>query len=195
MKKQIFKQIYVEHKKQLKNLSKVNGRLIICFVGIPGSGKTYLAEKLEERYGGVKINSDNVRNIIRRKFNKNEEYNEKILEEYILDLLENPPFTNRLVLLDSGLERKYSKILKISKSKKWDMFIIKMVAGKKIIIDRIRVKDEKRLREHPEDIDGWFREYEDFNKKVGSDFVFGEDFDLKRLFLKLDWVLEGLIQN
>ena len=190
MKKSLFKQIYKEHKKQLKNLSKVNGRLIICFVGIPGSGKTYLAKKLEKRYKGVRIKNDELRKIISNKFEKNEKKREKILEEYILDLLENPPFANRLVILDSGLERKYKKIYDISKSKKWDMFIIKMVAPKTTIIERIRIKDEKRLKEHPEDIKRWFREYKDFNKKVKVNFVFRKDSDLEGLFLGLNGVLE-----
>lgn len=72
------------------------------------------------------------------------------------------------------------------------MFIIRMVVLKKLIIKRIRKKDKERLEEHPEDIQRWFREYKEFNKKVKADFMFRNDYDLKKLFLKVDQTLEKI---
>jgi predicted kinase len=43
---------------------------MICFAGIPGSGKTYLAKKIEKKYGGVRITSDEIRKIIDKKITK-----------------------------------------------------------------------------------------------------------------------------
>ncbi len=181
-----FKKIYKEHKKQLKNLNVQNKKLIICFVGIPCSGKTYIAKKIEKKYNAVRINSDDIRKIIDKNITKKEEDGEIILGEHILNLLKNPVFTNKLIILDRGIERNYEDILKISKSKRWNMFIIKMVVPKNLIIKRIEIKDRERLEKHPEDIKRWFKEYKIFNKNIKADFVFKNDSDLERLFERLD---------
>jgi len=189
MKNKIFKKVLKKLKKQIKNTSKKNKRLIICFVGIPCSGKTYLAKKIEKKYKGIRINNDNIRKIIDAKITKRKEEGEVILKQFLLKLLKNYPFNNKLVILDSGIERKYKDIHKISKSKKWKMFIIRIITSKKLIIKRIKAKDRKRFENHPEDIQRWFCEYEDFNKKILSDFLFKKDSDLKDLFSKLDYIL------
>lgn len=189
MKNGIFEIILKEHKKQLKNLSKINKKLIISFVGIPGSGKTYLAKKLEKRYGGIRINSDDIRKIINNKITREESERETILKEYILNLLKKSPFINKFVILDSSIAGKYEEIYKISESKKWKMFIIKMITPKNLIIKRIKIKDKERLEKHPEDVDRWFKEYKEFNQKVNANFVFRKNSNLKSLFLKLNGIL------
>jgi len=189
MKKIIFKKLLEEAKKQIKYKSKTNIKLIICFVGIPGSGKTYLARKIEKRYKGIRINNDALRKIIDKKITKIEKERETILKQFLLKLLENYPFNNELLILDSGIERKYNEVYRISKAKKWKIFIIKMMVPKRLIIKRIKIKDMKRFKQHPEDIGRWFYEYKSFNKRIKADFVFKKNSDLKNLFSKLDCLL------
>lgn len=187
--KKYFKKIYKKHASKLKNLNKVNKKLLICFAGIPCSGKTALAKKIERKYKAVRISNNDLRRIINKYITKKEDKREAILKEYVLDLLKNSPFANRLVVLDSGIERKYKDILKISKSKKWKMFIIRMIVPKSSIIKRIKIKDIKRFENHPEDIKRWFKEYKEFNRKYKSDFIFKSNKDLKKLFTKLNSIL------
>jgi len=188
--KKHFKKIYRKHASKLKNLNKVNKKLLICFLGIPCSGKTALAKKIERKYKAVRISNDDLRKIINQYITKKEAKREAILKEYVLDLLKNPPFTNKLVILDSGIERKYKDILKISKSKKWKMFIIRMLIPKSSIIKRIKIKDRKRFENHPEDIKRWFKEYKEFNRKYKSDFIFKDDSNLKKLFIELNRIVQ-----
>lgn len=99
-------------------------------------------------------------------------------------------FENKLIILNSGIERKYEEICKISEIGDWKMFIIRIGVPKKLIIRRIKIKDKKRLKERPEDLERWFKEYKDFNQKVKSDFIFKKNSDLKNLFSKLDAILK-----
>ena len=156
---------------------------MICFVGVPGSGKTWLAKKIEKQYNGVRINNDLLRKIIDKKITKKEEEREEILKEFLSKFLKQYAFKNKLVILDSGIERKYETIKEIADKKNIEIFIIKMVVPKKMIIQRIKKKDEKRFGEHPEHIRGWFEDYNNF--KINPDFIFKEN-SLPELFLKLD---------
>jgi len=61
MKKRLFEKILKEHKKILSNLDVKHKRLAICFSGVPASGKTYLAKKIEKRFKGVRFNNDEFR--------------------------------------------------------------------------------------------------------------------------------------
>jgi adenylate kinase family enzyme len=178
------------HSKKLKNLNIPNKKLLICFVGIPGSGKTYLAKIIEKKFKGIRINSDNLRKVINKNITKNNEEKEVFLKKYLLDLLNQFPFSNHLIILDSGIERKYKDIFKIAKSKKYKMFIIKMSVQKDLILKRIKVKDKKRFEEHPEDIKRWFKEYKLFNKKVKPDFIFKNNSDLGDLFSNLSRIIK-----
>jgi tRNA uridine 5-carbamoylmethylation protein Kti12 len=189
MREDVFDKILEEYRKKLENLTIDNKKLIICLAGIPGSGKTYLARKLENRYKGVRINSDDIRKIIDNKITKKESEREVVLKEWLLKLLKNYPFKNKLVILDRGIERTYQDVVKISREKNWQMFIIKMIVPKNIIIKRIKIKDRERLEKRPEDIKRWFREFKEFNEKIKTDFVFRKNSDLKELFLKLDDIL------
>jgi len=183
METDISKKILEELK--LKNVDKENKKLIICFAGIPCSGKTCLAKKIEKRYRGVRISNDAVRKILAKSV-KVEEKREKILQKWLLNFLEKYPFKNKLVILDSGIERKYSEIVKIVKHKKWKMFIIRVVEKKETILKRIKKKDRNRFENRYEDIVRWFREFKEFNKRVKPDFIFKKNSDLKKLFVKLD---------
>ena len=185
----INKKLLKIHSKKLKNLDNVNKKVIICFWGIPASGKTRLAKIIEKKFKAIRINSDDLRTIIDKEITKKEDEREKILKKYVLDLLKDCPFKNKLILLDSGIERKYEDIKKTAKSEKYKLFIIKMAVSKALILKRIKIKDKKRFEEHPEDIKRWFKEYKEFEKVIKPDFIFINDSDLGDLFSNLSRII------
>ena len=81
----LFTKIYQQHIKQLKNVFCVNKKLLVCFSGVPGSGKTTLAKKLERKYKGVRINTDDLRDIFDMFGIKNRE---KELDDYLFHFFE-----------------------------------------------------------------------------------------------------------
>jgi len=182
--KNLFEKILLQI--NLKNISYFNNNsILICFAGIPCSGKTRLAKKIEKKYKGIRINSDQIRKILSR-FIKENEKREKIVREFLIKFLKDFPFKNKFVILDSGIERKFNEIKEVAFLAGWKIFIIKIITPKKEILKRIRKKDPVRFKEHPEDIKRWFKEYKEFNKRHKSDFIFKKDSDLTRLYSKLD---------
>lgn len=183
--KDIFDKILEEISNGLKYVLEDNKPIMICFVGIPCSGKTRLAKKIEKKYKGVRISNDNLRKFI-EKFIQEKEEHEKVLREFLINLLKNYPFKNRFIILDSGIERKFDEVKKVADAAGLKMFVIRMIASKKEILRRIKEKDPERFEKHPEDIKRWFREYKEFNKNHKSDFVFRDDNDLKELYSEIE---------
>jgi adenylate kinase family enzyme len=188
-KRRDIEKIYEKHIKELKNLRAGEKKLIICFSGIPGSGKTFVAKILEKKYKGVRISSDNIRKIIDwLKIVKNKEDKEKILRQYLINFLKNYKFSNKLIILDSSIDRKYKEIFKVAREKRIKIFIVKITASKKGIILRLK-KNKGRLKGFLGNFDRWEKDYNNFNKRVKADFVLDISTlksDLEQLFVKLN---------
>lgn len=195
--KNFLKIFHRKYSKVLKNLSIPHKKLLICFSGIPGSGKTYIAKILEKKYKGVRIRSDKIRKIVHESVKKNKkqpdnlDYINPLVKEYILWLIKNWPFKNKLIILDKGVDRNYKEIFSIAKNKKYQVFIIRLKSSRKVLERRILEKNNGRRDPHfDREIKRWTKEWKDFGKKVKSDIIIENEKDnelhLKPLFEKLN---------
>ena len=158
----IIKNIYKEHLKVLKNLNIDNkNKLLICFSGIPRSGKTTIAKKIERDLKAVRISNDLIRDIINNKFkNVARDDIQEILEDYLIWLLEElEKFSNNLIVLDSSIDRKYKKVFYFANKFKFKTFIIKIEIGKDEFKKRIKNK-----KEYLDGMNKWYSDYLKFNK-------------------------------
>lgn len=160
--------ILIEHKKKLQNLSFKNKKRIICFSGIPGSGKTYLSKELEKKYCGIRIDSDEVRKIIARLRFKDKE---KLLFSYLSWLIENFPFDNKLIILDSSVDRKYDKIKKIAVEHGFKLFLISIKASKRTAEKRVFKRNKGIDKHFYENIGRWIDENRRFNEQHDADIM------------------------
>lgn len=187
-KKVLFKKIYREHIKQVKNLSVPHGKLIICFSGVPGSGKTYVAKILEERYSGVRIRNDDVREIV-SKLEKTLDV-DQVTYEYFGWFIENYDSENRLLILDSGIERRYQELFPLFEEKGYEIFIIRLNVPEEVYEQRIINKLGKLDQNYVDRIDDWKRQYREFGERVKSNIIIDNkkdnELNLESLFKKLD---------
>jgi len=195
MKKTILDSIYEIHKNQLKNLPFPHKKLFICFSGVPGSGKTYVAKKIEERYKAVRVNNDDIREIIRKiveKSKNNVDVNEieQLLDKYLINFLNNYTFPNKTIILDSGIERRSDKIKKLAKNLGFKIFLIKMISSRKNcekgVIKKLGKLDENFMN----NISRWIKENKEFNKSHKANFEIKNycniKLNLEGLFAKLN---------
>ena len=196
MEKNVFREIYKKHSRFLKN-RKVRGnkKLIICFSGIPGSGKTVLAKILEKRYRGVRINSHRIGKIMQELVSKGV-INENIADgklqiDYQIWLLEEHPFTNNLIILDSGVDRKYREVFEVAKQNGYGVFVVRLHVSEKILRKRILIRNKENARNYFKSFDRWKREFREFGKKVSSNIILEDkgEIDLRLLFKELDKLL------
>ncbi len=189
----ILKEIYQKHLSQLKHLDVPHKKLVICFSGIPSSGKTTLARKIEKRYRGVKITNDEVRKIIRevmekRKIKRNEERNQKNLHDYLAYFLRSYDEKNKLIILDSGIDRIWKEEKKWFEEFGYSFFIIRMDISLKEIHRRLQEREMKMPERNFERLEQWKKEYAKAKREIKADFIVKDDLpeEVQKIFEKLD---------
>jgi len=181
--------IYKEHKKKIKNLNiKNSGRVIICFSGIPGAGKTTIAKKIEKKYQAVKTNNDDVREVMKKLEIKDNCY-QKLIDYQAWLIPKIAKGKNKIIIIDASIDRKYKEVFKLSQSLNYKLFIIKIDIPKNLVKERIK-KRNKNYKDYFECLDRWIEE----NKKCGDeiksfDFIVKKDFNIRDLYKKLDKTL------
>ena len=189
MNKEIFRKIFNKHKNQLKNLNEKHEKLVICFSAIPGSGKTYVSKILEKKYKAVRISNDNIRKIILRIFqDKTDDQRQTLLKEYFKQFLKHYNFQNKLIILDFGIDRKYTWLFPLLKDGEYKIFIIKIKSTPELIEKRVIKKLGILDQNYIKNIERWRKEFNEFENNYNSDIILEnkEVINLIPLFEKLD---------
>jgi hypothetical protein len=188
MDEQFFGEIYKRHVKKLENLLVPHEKLMICFSGIAGSGKTYVAEILEKRYKGVRIRNDDIRGIV-ASLDKNKDIDEATYG-YFDWFFKNYPFKNKLIILDRGIDRGYKEVFPFFREKGYKIFVIRLKVSVEVYERRIRNKLGELDDNYLNRIDDWRRQYKEFGEAIKPDILIENERDnelnLEPLFKKLD---------
>jgi len=178
---------------RLKHIKNQNQQLIIAFSGVPGSGKSELSRKLEEKYSAVRIRNDTIRDIIAHSgiFSILKEERENLLEDYGEYLIRNYPFGNKLLILDRSMDRQYKRFFPIFEELRLKFFIIRLTMDKKGAIERImKRKKGEDLDLVKRSMERWQREFLDFGKNTHYDILInGENPDFEKVCEKIDKIL------
>lgn len=188
----IAKIIFDFHLKRLKNLNVKNNKIMILFSGITGSGKSYLAKKIEERYKGLRINNDDIRDIIRdevlplarpKSIDK-----QNILENYLGYLYGNLPQTNGFLIMDSSIDRKFSVIKDFASKNSYAMFIIRIDLPREMITKQILQRTEKDSAPYISDLNRQIEDHDRAATEFVPDFTIKEEKfnDFDKLFRAID---------
>jgi hypothetical protein len=114
MNKQTFQLISENFFPLLKYKNICNPNLAILFSSVPCSGKTHLSKIIEDKYKAIRINKDEIGEII-LKLNLTKKTNQKedLADQYIYYLIENLLFKNKLIVLDKSIDRTYKKTFQL----------------------------------------------------------------------------------
>ena len=166
-KEDVFNEIYSVYKDRLSNLDGSHSPLLVCFVGVPGSGITTISKRLEEELKGVRINSDDVQNIL-QVYRGKEFYKGFILEkrEFIYWLVRKiiGEFKNKLVILDKGIDRSYDDVKNLAKEVDISFVVISLETSKEELINRLNNTYGEYAKNYINDLDRWIGEHKEFKE-------------------------------
>lgn len=188
--------IFEKHLKTIENLDKSNPKLIIMFSGTPGMGKTFLAKKLEEQFGGLRISSDEVRSIFKAEQIKDKGKGEKLLNDYLLwsvkRLTNLSP--NHLIILDRSIDRTGEMYYQFAKNFGYDVFLIRLNVDRDVV--------EKRIHERGTSVENligglnrWWELYERSAQLYPADYQYNNHKNHEKDFRELTAEIESRLNK
>ncbi len=184
-----YETIYKYHIRSLNNLNyknkHTNKRRFICFSGVPGSGKSYLAKKLEKKYNAVRINTDDIRMLF-VKLGFSFANIEKELDSYIFHFLKHYHYPNLFFILDASIDRRFKKFFTLLKNLAFSVFIIRLSPEISVIQKRLKRTKGKYASLFIKNLPSWLKDFKKFGEQNMCDIQYGSKFNFSALCSLID---------
>lgn len=144
-------------------------KYVICFAGVPGSGKSWLAERLEHDLHAVRICNDDIRRTIEAAGETERNARERIKESVIRRVnKEVVTWPNGLLILDADVSRRYPQL--VERFPDYKIVVIAIDAPKELLIKRIRTREGHRADPERtiELLDRWLDDKANFMQHYGD---------------------------
>jgi len=188
----ILKKIYQIHIKKLNNLDQKNPKIMILFSGTAGSGKSFIAKRIEEKFKGIRINNDDIRDIFRDHIAPNYDLSQVDLQKLLIDyskfLYKNISKINGFLILDSSMDRGFDMVEKTAETNKYKIFLIRLDLSEEILIKQIKQRIERDPEPYLLDLARQLEQHEKFSQRIVADYIISEqNFDrFENLFEEID---------
>lgn len=170
--RELLEKIYSEHIAQLPYTEIEQDPFVITFSGVPGMGKSFIAEKLTEHFKAVRICSDDIRDILQKLPDIDKKNREKVLEEYLMYFLQHYNFPNKRIILDASIDRRYVKLFSYLERHEIPFIVIRLEVPRELIVERIKHREGKLAHNYLKLLDHWFENYEEFGSNYKDYFLF-----------------------
>ena len=191
----IFQRIFKVHSALMGDFTYHNPvKLILTFSGIPGSGKTTLATILQKRYHAIRLNNDQIRDIIRNLMHTEDLVEiQSVMLQYFDYLREQVLAANNGVyILDSSIDRRYNEVSDFFIPRGYKIFIIKFSLPDDVIVERLKQR-ETDPSSYLARLEEWKQDNQRFEEIRKADFVInkGTQDEVDSLTKVLDSLIKG----
>jgi len=164
-------------------------RIVICPVGLVGSGKTTVAKVLTERLGLIRVSSDEIRLLLRERgnnFQRVQELGERVLKRFAEQ--------GYSLIIDSDCVTRYSQVEGMVAKTGFKPIWIHIATPEKIILERLRNYRDHWLFSSPEEaLENYYRR-KPLHAKLDIPFLFVFDTSRDDFAAQLDQAT-ALIEN
>jgi adenylate kinase family enzyme len=195
-KQEIYEKTLQIHLKQLKNLDVKNSKIIVSFSGVPCSGKSTLANDLEKHFKAVKINTDDIRDIIKQVVPV-DEYTRDELQELLIEYNVNffeylRKIPNGFLIIDASVDRNYELVKKTAEDGGYILYIIRILIEKDELIESFKKRNMEKDKEIIGDIDIYYDDFKKACEKFEPDYLIKDrkKADMREIIKSIEEVYE-----
>ncbi len=165
-------EIYKELEPELgKNMSFPNPKLVVCFSGVSGVGKTTLAKRLEKDLNAVRLNNDDIRLIIER--GRVDRDTRELIKEQFIEYFREIFFSwpNGAIVIDSGIDRRYQRLKEDFQKRGYPLLVISLFAPREVLEQRILQREGHRAEKEGSLLllEKWIKDKENFVREYGNE--------------------------
>ena len=168
--------VFQRYSRTLRNLETSNKKKVfLLFSGVPGSGKTTLARRIERRYDAVRISSDEIRSLLQAEGPGISDAEKQDCMKAILYLCLGrcAETDNGLLILDASIDRSYPDVFSWCSNRGYLPYVIALRLSKEDAMKRIRGRDSENYERFYERLDRGFADQASFLSQVAPDFCIG----------------------
>lgn len=183
--------------RSLKNVDNPHPRVAVCFSGIPGSGKTTLGKFLEKNYEGVRVNTDELREIIAQFIPGTDQrakiQRERVLGGFMTRFLHSYPFRNGRLIVDASMDRSHEKMMPLFRQNGFRPFVVRINTPTYLAIHRIDTK-RKNKEFFQQFLEKWARDFERSKVLLSADLSLDSTKPRRKLRETLGKAVENQLQ-
>ncbi len=192
-----FQSIHKKHLASYKNLKHPHTKTLICFAGVPGSGKTTIAKQLSKKYDAVRIDVDGLAQIILKKTKHLHgiyapQERKLLLKMYLLWFFETYTHKNKMIILDCSVDRKYLEVWALAHQLGYPLFVIDIDVSKEQLLRHYWKRNKRAIFRYLSRLPQWRNDHDVFLHRWHPDFVITNDFPLymKPIYQSIDHFLK-----
>lgn len=183
--------VFKQHVRLLKNTRIEHKPLVICFSGVPGMGKTHIAKILEEKYQGVRISNNEIRAIVNTFANTpNSQW---LMQAYLMYFMLSYTAPNKLIILDSSIDRQYAVLLPYLTFKGIPYIIIRLETPYEQVVDCLTKREQAGEGVYLKFLDSWYADYDTFGQCYPATIVVKNDQHAPLMLDKLYTLIDNYV--
>ena len=150
--------VFKQHVRLLKNTRIEHKPLIVCFSGTPGMGIPEIAKIVEDKFAGVRISNDEIRTIMKNFASPLGA--QWLMQAYLMYFLLSYSAPNKLMILDSSIDRRYTVLLPYLKVKGIPSILVRIETPYEQVVQTLSEREQAGDGVYLKFLDSWYADYD-----------------------------------
>lgn len=164
---------YMPH---LRFIGEPHRKCLVLFSGVPASGKTIIAQKIEDSLLGVRISHDDLRELLKHRWpDISEENSRKVRQAVVQKIFERLQTANNgLVIIDASVDRRYDFYENLAGQYGYHIMLLRLDMPYELVRRRMIERPEESIKPskyYTDHLDEWWNQWKNFGQGRHFDMI------------------------